>query len=51
MRLSLISILTQFKDAFNFAAERETTTGDSINIIVAQAGKKVEKIVVPLRKD
>jgi hypothetical protein len=46
-----ISNLYISQDCFNFVAEREISTGDGLNVIISRAGKKAEKIVVPLRKD
>ncbi|KAI6230326.1 Proteasome subunit beta [Aphelenchoides fujianensis] len=39
------------KDAFNFVAERETSTGDAIEVVVAEAGKPTRKFTVALRED
>jgi len=39
------------KDAFRFATERETSTGDSIFVVVAEAGKPIKTSSIPLRED
>ncbi|KAI6173030.1 Proteasome subunit beta [Aphelenchoides besseyi] len=39
------------KDAFCFVAERETSTGDAIEIVVAEHQKPTRKFVVKLRED
>lgn len=39
------------KDAFRVAAEREISTGDKIHLVIAEAGKPVRKIHLPLRED
>lgn len=39
------------KDSFRFAAERETSTGDKLHVVVAQAGKLVKNYFVGLRED
>lgn len=39
------------KDAFRFAAERETSTGDKLRVVVAQAGKPIRSYYVGLRED
>ncbi|VDN92826.1 unnamed protein product [Brugia pahangi] len=39
------------KDAFRVAAEREISTGDKIHLVIAEAGKPIRKMHLPLRED
>ncbi|KAM3727709.1 Proteasome subunit [Dirofilaria immitis] len=39
------------KDAFRVAAEREISTGDKIHLVIAEAGKSIRKLHLPLRED
>ena len=39
------------RDAFRFATERETSTGDQLYVVVAQAGKPIQTSYVSLRED
>jgi len=39
------------KDSFKFAAERESSVGDKIDLIVAEHGKPIKRVFVPLRED
>jgi len=49
--LSVERAVSLLKDAFQFAAERETSTGDGIDLAVVQAGKKVVRTRIALRED
>uniref|UniRef100_A0AC34QNF7 Proteasome subunit beta n=1 Tax=Panagrolaimus sp. JU765 TaxID=591449 RepID=A0AC34QNF7_9BILA len=39
------------KDAFKMTAEREISTGDKINVAIAEAGKPIRQVTVLLRED
>lgn len=49
--LTIERAISLLRDAFRFASERETSTGDQIYIAVAQAGKPIQTSYVPLRED
>jgi len=49
--LTVERAISLIKDGFRFIAEREISTGDSIYIVVAQAGKPVQSMTFPLRGD
>ncbi|RCN43484.1 peptidase, T1 family, partial [Ancylostoma caninum] len=39
------------QDAFRTAAEREISTGDKIHLVIAEAGKPIQQMHLPLRED
>uniref|UniRef100_A0AAF5D9I3 Proteasome subunit beta n=1 Tax=Strongyloides stercoralis TaxID=6248 RepID=A0AAF5D9I3_STRER len=39
------------KDVFRMVAEREIGTGDKINLVIAEAGKPIKHVFLPLRED
>ncbi|ETN68262.1 peptidase, T1 family [Necator americanus] len=39
------------QDAFRTAAEREISTGDKIHLVIAEAGKPIQQLHLPLRED
>ncbi len=39
------------RDAFRMAAEREISTGDRINLVIAETGKPIRQMFLPLRED
>uniref|UniRef100_A0AC35UCT2 Proteasome subunit beta n=1 Tax=Rhabditophanes sp. KR3021 TaxID=114890 RepID=A0AC35UCT2_9BILA len=39
------------KDVFRMVAEREIGTGDKINLVIAEAGKPIRRMYLPLRED
>ena len=39
------------KDAFKMTAEREISTGDSVRVMIAEAGKPIRTVIVQLRED
>lgn len=49
--LTIARAVSLLKDAFRFASERETSTGDQIFVVVAEAGKPIKTSYVPLRED
>ncbi|KAK0404463.1 hypothetical protein QR680_017464 [Steinernema hermaphroditum] len=49
--LTLERATALLKDAFRNAAERETSTGDKISLVIAEAGKPIRQMFVPLRED
>uniref|UniRef100_A0A914DS25 Proteasome subunit beta n=1 Tax=Acrobeloides nanus TaxID=290746 RepID=A0A914DS25_9BILA len=49
--LTLDRAIKLVRDAFRMVAEREITTGDRINLVIAEAGQPVKKISVNLRED
>lgn len=50
-KLTIERATSLIKDAFRFAAERETTTGDQVYVVVVEANKPVKSYHVALRED
>uniref|UniRef100_A0A915DV45 Proteasome subunit beta n=1 Tax=Ditylenchus dipsaci TaxID=166011 RepID=A0A915DV45_9BILA len=50
-KLTIERATALLKDAFRFATERETSTGDSLMVVVAEAGKPIQTTFVALRED
>ncbi|VDN22641.1 unnamed protein product [Gongylonema pulchrum] len=50
-RLTIERAKSLMKDAFRVASEREISTGDKIHIVIAEAGKPLRKMFLPLRED
>ncbi|EPB69954.1 peptidase, T1 family [Ancylostoma ceylanicum] len=49
--LTLQRAISLMKDAFRTAAEREISTGDKIHLVIAEAGKPIQQVHLPLRED
>ncbi|VDN06521.1 unnamed protein product [Thelazia callipaeda] len=50
-KLSIERATALMKDAFRVAAEREVGTGDKIHLVIAEAGKPIRTVYLPLRED
>lgn len=50
-QLTIERAIALVKDAFKTVAERETSTGDKISVVVAEHNKPVKHITVQLRED
>lgn len=50
-KLTLERAISLVKDSFKLAAEREVSVGDNIDLIVAEHGKPLKRLLVPLRED
>lgn len=49
--LTLERAVSLMKDAFRTSAEREISTGDKIHLVIAEAGKPIKQMYLPLRED
>jgi 20S proteasome alpha/beta subunit len=49
--MTLDRAVKMVKDAFRMVSEREIQTGDSINLVVMEAGKELKMTRVSLRED
>lgn len=49
--LTLERAIGMVKDAFKLAAERETSVGDRVDVIIAEHGKPLKRVTVLLRED
>uniref|UniRef100_A0AC34FZL1 Uncharacterized protein n=1 Tax=Panagrolaimus sp. ES5 TaxID=591445 RepID=A0AC34FZL1_9BILA len=50
-KLTIERAIALAKDAFKMTAEREISTGDSIRVHIAEAGKPIRREIVKLRED
>uniref|UniRef100_A0A7E4UWF8 Proteasome subunit beta n=1 Tax=Panagrellus redivivus TaxID=6233 RepID=A0A7E4UWF8_PANRE len=50
-KLTIERAIALAKDAFKMTAEREISTGDKINVVIAEAGKPIRQVYVALRED
>ncbi|CAD5233278.1 unnamed protein product [Bursaphelenchus xylophilus] len=50
-QLTIDRAISLVKDAFKSVAERETSTGDKINIVIAEHNRPIRRLTIQLRED